>query len=141
MKKGINVVVLGAIVKDDTFLLTKRIHLDPEDKPDFHNAWQLPGGGLEFGEEPETTLHRELKEEVGLDIKIIKMIPKIYTEIRGPWQGIFIVYLCHLKYPGQKITLNDEASDYSWLTLKQARKINCLPGTAETIKDAISFNV
>ncbi|OAX50115.1 Nucleoside triphosphatase NudI [Paenibacillus sp. AD87] len=28
--------------------------------------WDLPGGRLEFGEQPETALHREIEEETGL---------------------------------------------------------------------------
>ncbi len=32
--------------------------------------WTLPGGGLEFGEEPEAGLIRELEEETGLEGRI-----------------------------------------------------------------------
>lgn len=31
------------------------------------NAWQMPQGGIDTGEEPEQALWRELKEEVGTD--------------------------------------------------------------------------
>lgn len=33
-------------------------------------SWELPGGCLEYGENIEKTLRREIKEECGLDIKI-----------------------------------------------------------------------
>ncbi len=139
MKKSINIVVLGAIVKDDTFLLTKRVHLaiDPKDRKHYHNAWQIPGGGLEFGETTEQTLHREIKEETNLEVKIIKLLPKIYTEITSNWHGIFIVFICKLLKENQTIKLNDEASEYAWLTLNQARKLSCLPGTTEVLIDAL----
>lgn len=34
----------------------------------YTGAWDLPGGGLEFGESPEEALHRELMEETGLQV-------------------------------------------------------------------------
>lgn len=32
------------------------------------NSWSIPGGHLEWGESPEKTALREVKEEVGLDV-------------------------------------------------------------------------
>jgi ADP-ribose pyrophosphatase YjhB (NUDIX family) len=32
----------------------------------YQGKWDLPGGRLEFGEQPETALHREIEEETGL---------------------------------------------------------------------------
>ena len=136
MRKIITVVI-GAIKKGDKFLMTKRVHLDPEDYGIYHGAWQLPGGELEFGEKPEETLRREMKEEVGIEVKIIKLFPKIYTEFRKNWQGIFIIYLCRLKNSRAKIILNDEASDYAWHTVEEAKRLKTLAGTTQIMADAI----
>lgn len=130
-------VIIAAIRKDNTFLLTKRIHLDPEDKKLYHGAWQLPGGGLEFGENTHQCLHREIKEEVGVEIEIIALIPRIYTEVRRNWQGLFIVYVCKLLDKETEIKLNNEASEYGWFTLEQTLKLKTLPRTTEMIKDVL----
>lgn len=35
------------------------------ERVDSHGAWQLPQGGIDDGEDPETALFREMKEEIG----------------------------------------------------------------------------
>lgn len=36
--------------------------------------WDLPGGGFEFGESPEETLKREIKEETGLTVSSYRLL-------------------------------------------------------------------
>lgn len=36
--------------------------------------WDLPGGKIEYGESPEQTLHREVKEELDIKIEIVKSV-------------------------------------------------------------------
>jgi 8-oxo-dGTP diphosphatase len=36
--------------------------------------WMQPGGGVEFGEKVEDAVKREIKEELGIDVKLIKFL-------------------------------------------------------------------
>jgi len=42
-----------------------------------HNYYKLPGGGVEKGEDIKTALDRECKEELGVEIKVLKEIGNI----------------------------------------------------------------
>ncbi len=98
-----------------------------DDNGEFHNMWQFPGGGVEFGEELEKAVVRECKEEVGLDVVIEKLVPCVQTSVRGTWQGVFIPYLCHAIDENQQIVLNEEASDHAWYSLEEARAQTLIP--------------
>lgn len=125
----IQTVVIAIIKKGNKFLMTKRDSFDPEDKEFFPFVWQFPGGGLEFGETPEKTVKREMREEIGTEIEILKLVPKIFTETRHKWQGVFICYLCKLKDENAQIILNDEASEYNWFELKEIPELRLMPKT------------
>lgn len=132
-QQRIQPVVLTVVKKNSKILLTKRAESDPEDAG-FNNIWQIPGGGLEFGEKPEETAMREAREELGIDIEIVKLIPAIYTSVRGNWQGILIPYSCKMKYEEQEVVINHEASDYRWVTLDEALKLDLTPFTEMIIE-------
>ena len=62
MKEHKHLGIYALVLKDNQILLIKKAVGPYEGKLD------LPGGSAEFGETPEETLKRELKEETGLDI-------------------------------------------------------------------------
>lgn len=134
-------VVIVLIKKDNKFLMTKRVSFDPKDKEFYPYVWQFPGGGLEFGENPEETAKREMIEEIGAEIEIVSLIPKIYTEVRNNWQGVFICFLCKLKNEKSKIILNNEASEYNWFELNQISKLKLMPRTFEMALEAEKINL
>jgi len=43
-------------------------------KPNYRNHWSLPGGILEHGEPPHEGCRREVKEELGLDITLGRLL-------------------------------------------------------------------
>jgi len=58
----------------DTILLIKR------DTVPFKGYWALPGGRAEPGENVEQTVVREVKEETGLDVTVVKKIGEYHEQ-------------------------------------------------------------
>ncbi len=136
MKKGFTQVVVLALIKNENkYLLTLR----SDSKPSLNNKWQIPGGGLEFAETPEQTLHREVREELGTEIIVTHPYPFVDTEVRAHWQGLFITYLCKLKDEKHEIFLNEEATEYGWFSKEEMKLLDLLPGCIElvTLTEAI----
>lgn len=132
--KRIQLAVIAAIRdRAGRYLLTKRVDLEPKTKR-FHDYWQFPGGGVEFGESPTAALQREMREEIGSEITILKLFPEVLTVIRDKWQGVFCVYLCELAHSDNKIKLNEEASEYAWLTPEEIAGLKSLPSTEDIVR-------
>lgn len=134
--KTINVVVLALIKKGDRYLFTLRSDGDSV----LNGRWQIPGGGLEFGETVLDCLHREVREELGTKIFVTHPHPIIDSDVRDNWQGVFLTYLCKLN-DGETITLNEEASEYKWFSFVELKKVNPLHGCVETVEAAEKLNV
>ena len=72
---------------------------DPS-RSDYHNKWEFPGGTVEFGEEMEENVIREVKEEVGYDVAVIKMLQHITVERQEyptyNYQVYLVPYVCRM---------------------------------------------
>ena len=57
--------LISAANDEPPFLLTRRL-------PDAHlgGYWEFPGGKMELGEDPVSTLKRELDEELGVQVQV-----------------------------------------------------------------------
>jgi len=92
------------------------------------NFHKLPGGGLEPGENIETTLQREVKEEVGCHCEIIAEIG-VVMEYRAKYHLLQISYGFVAKVTGEisNPTLDDkeieEGLEIEWLAAPEALAI------------------
>jgi len=106
------------VKQGDKFLLVRR---SPENKF-FPGIWEQPGGRVEEGETPEQAAVREIKEEAGLDVKIIKLLIVDKVKIRGEDK----LYYCFLAEGDGEVKLSWEHDSFKWVTKEQALKIKNL---------------
>lgn len=66
-KYDFNIRVTGILIETNKILLVKQKISDKRN-------WSLPGGKLEQGETIEQGIIREMKEETGLDVEIVKLL-------------------------------------------------------------------
>lgn len=53
------------------------------EKPNYRDHWLLPGGGVEPGEDPRDCARREVREELGLDIEVGRMLTVAWVPARA----------------------------------------------------------
>jgi len=90
-------------------LLTKRKF------PPKKGFWDLPGGFIDFGETVEESLRREIKEELGMELKKISYFNSYWSYY--PYKGIRYQTLCHVfigKYQEEKLSIKDDIIDYKF---------------------------
>lgn len=76
--------------------------------------WDLPGGKVHFGETLEEALTRQVKEETGCHVSIVKPY-KFWSFLQGEdTQIIGTTFLCR-STDIDNINLSDEHSDYEWI--------------------------
>ena len=81
--------VAGIIPMEDGFALMHRTNV--KKKRDYSDYYVFPGGGLEEGETQEEGTVREIKEEFGINVKIVKKLYEMKSEKLNQKE---IFYLC-----------------------------------------------
>jgi 8-oxo-dGTP diphosphatase len=57
--------------------------------------WEFAGGKVESGEAPEAALRREIKEELGCDVRLVRALPR-FTHDYGTVVIEMLPYVCRL---------------------------------------------
>jgi len=119
----------------DEVLIIKRSSRDK-----WPNHWEFPRGKCDVkGEEIFGCLKREVKEEVGLDVKPIRLIDiNKYTADKGERLTTCYNYLCYMKDPNQKVKLSHEHDDYKWIGEVGEAELILLPDQKKTIEKALN---
>ena len=134
----LNVRAAGVMIHNGKVLVHKNVNSD---------YYALIGGRVEIGESSEDTIKREIKEELGKDIKITKYISTIenFFEIKGSkYHEIMFVYgIEFINEEDKKIDYvmkNIEGKDYlqyEWIELDRIEEYTLLP---KVLKEVLKEN-
>ena len=113
-------IAVKALIKNkDSFLILKTTDSDQNNNL---SGWETPGGRLEVGEEIVDGLNREIKEETGLNAKILFPFNAYSANVGQEDSIIGINYLA--EYTGGDIKMDvNEHSQYQWATISDIRKL------------------
>ena len=98
--------------------------------------WELPGGRLEPGEQPEAAVEREIREELGVAATVDCILDSWLYAIPGHGEVLIVTYLCHAATADWR--LSDE---HHGLLLADADEISALAmpeGYRRSIRAAFS---
>lgn len=101
-----------------------------EDKDKFaiiledNGYWELPGGGLDWGEKPEDCLRREMQEEMGLTVTKIKPFPSYHLigkNMRDNWT-LNLVY--EIEVEDLNFTPSEECREIKFVSPEELEPMN-----------------
>ncbi|MCK9187272.1 MAG: NUDIX domain-containing protein [Candidatus Colwellbacteria bacterium] len=134
------VAVTAIVIKEGRYLITRRAMT----KRRFPGKWTVPGGKMETNDYLalpkdtefywynvlERTLKREVKEEVGLDIKNIDYVTSLATVHDDGAPSLVIS--CMADYESGEVKLQEgETDDFAWVTLEEVKDYDLLDGIYE----------
>jgi 8-oxo-dGTP diphosphatase len=125
-------VVCACILKDGGQQILLSMRQAPE-VPGLHSKWELPGGKIEFGETPEQTIVREIREELGITVIPRRLLPYLHTNVWEYSHAIqHVVLACYeCEIDGDDSYLGGD--NVKWFHINQIDFESTLPGTKEFV--------
>lgn len=110
-------VVAAVIKRDNEIFITRRGY------GEFINMWEFPGGKIEKGETREEALHREIKEELELEIKNLEFL----TTIDYDYESFHLTMHCFIcEVAGGNLKLNAH-NDVKWVHVNELKNEKWVP--------------
>jgi ADP-ribose pyrophosphatase YjhB (NUDIX family) len=123
---------VGAIIHRNGKILLIRRRFEPN-----KGRWAFPGGLVEIGERLEDAAVREVKEELGLHIKLEGLVSVTSEIIRDKdsevkFHYVLVDYLA--RAVDDKITINKESYSYRWFDPEAILNLNASENTKAVIR-------
>ena len=128
------VVGVGAVVIE-----AGRVLLVERGKEPHKGMWSLPGGVLELGERLADGLRREIREETGLEVRVLEVV-EVFERIlpdaggRTEYHYVLIDYLC--ERIGGELRPGDDVRCAVWVEPARLGEYHITPGTPAVIEKA-----
>jgi 8-oxo-dGTP diphosphatase len=126
------VVACALVDPDGRVLITQR----PPGKA-LAGLWEFPGGKLEPGERPETTLIRELHEEVGITVREACLAPLSFAS--HAYEGFHLLMPLYVCRRWEGIVVAREGQNLAWVRANRLRDYEMPPADLPLIPHLIDL--
>lgn len=123
-------VTCAIIIKEDKILVTQR-----SEKMKLPLKWEFPGGKLENGESETECIIREIKEELNVNIEVIKKLSNSIFDY-GSFQINLIPFI--VKYYSGEIILS-EHKEYKWLEKSELNSLDWAEADLPILNEFLSI--
>lgn len=107
------------------------------DRSDSSDLWSIPGGVVKFNESVKTTVIREIKQELNLNVEVLDSPPFLYHFRLESAEAMDIIILAHFLVKVEspaRIQMGGDIVDYKWESIGSNFR-DCYPN----VKPAVDY--
>lgn len=119
----------GGIVRD----AAGRVLLVQRGKAPSAGSWSVPGGRCLPGESTASACVREVAEETGLTVEVVRLAGTV--ERAAPDGGVYVIddFVCRVV--GGMLTAGDDATEARWVSRAELAELDLVPGLIEALAE------
>lgn len=128
-KQHIKTSVVACIIDGDDHVVLTRRCVEP-----FCGQWVMPGGKIDHGETLLAAVHREVREEVGLEVQIDGLLDAYEHVGLGPRNDHYVILYYRARPLGRELHPDGgEVTEARWVPAAELHRYDMTPGTRHVL--------